>query len=223
MKKLAIGCGVLLLLGMVGAGGASYYAYHKVSSAVVGFAELGSLPQLERSVRNQQPFEPPAAEPSQPQIEHLMEVQGSVRTRLGARADEIEHRYRRLLAKDSVSAVDVPELVSAYRDLASAYMDGKRAQVDALNRAGLSLDEYRWIRSQAYGALGMSLLEVDVSRIIDDVKAGRQPVTPASRRPASASPALRSRVEPHRKRTFLAASSGLSRHLCEHTMTALRL
>ena len=141
MKKLAIGCGVLLLLGMVGAGGASYYAYHKVSSAFAGFAELGSLPQIERSVKNQRPFEPPpAGEPSQAQIERLLEIQGNVRARLGARADEIEHRYRRLLAKDSVTAVDVPELVSAYRDLAAAYMDGKRAQVDALNRAGLSLE-----------------------------------------------------------------------------------
>ena len=109
-----------------------------------------------------------------------------------------------------MTAIDVPELVSAYRDLASAYMDGKRAQVDALNRAGLSLGEYRWIRSQAYGALGMSLLEVDVSRIIDDVKAGRPPVTPASRltADASASPALRSRVEPHRK--ALEANIGLA-------------
>jgi len=211
MKKLAIGCGVLLLLGMVGAGGASYYAYHKVSSAFAGFAELGSLPQLERSVKNQRPFAPPAAgEPSQAQIERLLEIQGNVRTRLGARADEIEHRYRRLLAKDSVTAVDVPELVSAYRDLAAAYMDGKRAQVEALNRTGLSLEEYRWIRSQAYGALGMSLLEVDVSRIIDDVKAGRQPATPASRlTPArSTSPALRTRVEPHRK--ALEANIGLA-------------
>jgi hypothetical protein len=211
MKKLAIGCGVLLLLGMVGAGGASYYAYHKVSSAFAGFAELGSLPQLERSVKNQRPFAPPAAgEPSQAQIDRLLEIQGNVRTRLGARADEIEHRYRRLLAKDSVTAVDVPELVSAYRDLAAAYMDGKRAQVEALNRAGLSLEEYRWIRSQAYGALGMSLLEVDVSRIIDDVKAGRQPATPASRLTpaASASPALRTRVEPHRR--TLEANLGLA-------------
>ncbi len=211
MKKLAIGCGVLLLLGMVGAGGASYYAYHKVSSAFAGFAELGSLPHLERSVKNQRPFTPPAAgEPSQAQIDRLLEIQGNVRARLGARADEIEHRYRRLLAKDSVTAVDVPELVSAYRDLAAAYMDGKRAQVEALNRAGLSLDEYRWIRSEAYGALGMSLLEVDVSRIIDDVKAGRPPATPASRltTPASASPALRTRVEPHRK--TLEANIGLA-------------
>ena len=211
MKKLAIGCGVLLLLGMVGAGGASYYAYHRVSSAFTGFAELGSLPQIEGSVKNQRPFEPPpAGEPSQAQIERLLEIQGNVRARLGARADEIEHRYRRLLAKDSVTAVDVPELVSAYRDLAAAYMDGKRAQVEALNRTGLSLEEYRWVRSQTYGALGMSLVEVDVSRIVEDVKAGRQPTTPATRPPpsASASPALRAHVEPHRK--ALEANLGLA-------------
>jgi hypothetical protein len=211
MKKLAIGCAVLMLVGMVGAAGASYYAYHKVSSAFTQFAELGSLPEIERSVKNQRAYEPPATgEPSAAQIEHLLEVQGTVRTRLGVRADEIEHRYQRLLAKDSVTAVDVPELVSAYRDLAAAYMDGKRAQVEALNRAGLSLEEYRWIRSQTYGALGMSLLEVDVSQIIEDLKAGRQPTTPATRPTpaASASPALRAQVEPHRK--ALEANIGLA-------------
>ena len=211
MKKLAIGCGALLLLGMVGAGGATYYAYHKVSSAFAGFAELGSLPRIERSVTNQRPFAPPSTgEPSRVQIEHLLEVQEQVRTRLGARADEFEHRYHRLLAKDRATAVDVPELVSAYRDLAAVYVDGKRAQVEALNRAGLSLEEYRWVRSQAYGALGMSLMEVDVARIVEDVKAGRQPTTPATRPTpgASASPALRARVEPHR--AALEANLGLA-------------
>ena len=83
MKKLAIGCAVLLALGVVGAGGASYVAYHKVSSAITGFAELGSLPELERSIRNQRPFAPPAdGAPSRAQIERLVDVQGAIRTRL---------------------------------------------------------------------------------------------------------------------------------------------
>jgi hypothetical protein len=202
MKKVAIGCAVLLLLGMVGAAGASYFAYRKVSSAFAGFAELGALPEIERSVRNQRPFTPPASgDPSQAQIERLLAIHQAVRGRLGTKADEIEHRYRRLLAKDSVTAVDVPELVSAYRDLAGAYVDARRAQAEALNHAGLSLGEYRWIRSRAYAGLGMSLLDVDVSQFIEDVKAGRQPSTPAARlaEPDSASPSLRRRVEPHRK------------------------
>jgi hypothetical protein len=211
MKKLAIGCAVLLVLGMVGAGGASYVAYRKVSSAFAGFAELGSLPELERAVRNQRPFEPPAAgEPSREQIEWLLAIQQAVRDRLGERADQIEHRYRRLLAKDKATAVDAPELISAYRDLAGAYLDGKRAQVEALNRAGLSLEEYRWTRSRAYAALGMSLLDVDVSGIIEDVKAGRQPTGPAFHptEASTGSPAARQLVEPHRK--TLEANVGLA-------------
>ncbi|HEY9505662.1 MAG TPA: hypothetical protein VIQ27_06805 [Gemmatimonadales bacterium] len=211
MKKLAIGCAVLLVLGGVGAAGASYVAYRKVSSAFAGFAELGSLPELERSVRNQRPFQPPpAGEPGREQIGELLEVQQAVRARLGERADQIERRYRRLLAKDKATAVDLPELISAYRDLAAAYMDGKRAQVEALNRAGLSLEEYRWTRSRAYAALGMPLLDVDVSRMIEDVKTGGQPSAPSLRLAgaSSGSTAVRKLVEPHRK--ALEANIGLA-------------
>jgi hypothetical protein len=211
MKKLAIGCVVLLAIGVAGAAGASYFAYRKVASAYTGFAELGSLPDIERSIRNQRPFAPPPSdEPERAQLEHLLEVQQAVRSRLGARAEEIERRYQRLLAKDSVTAVDLPELVSAYRDLAGAYVDAKRAQVDALNRAGLSLEEYRWTRSRAYAALGIPLMDLDVSRMIEEVKAGRQPATPTYRMTAgpAASPAIRRLVEPHRK--ALEANVGLA-------------
>jgi hypothetical protein len=202
MKKLAIGCAVLMLVGVVGAGGASWFAYRKVSSTFTGFAELGTLPEIERGVRLQRPFTPPpGGEPSQGQIARLLAVQQAVRARLGARAQVIERRYQRLLAKDSVTALDLPELVGAYRDLAGAYVDAKRAQVDALNRAGLSLEEYRWTRSRAYAALGMPLLDVDVARIIDDVKAGRQPDMPGVHltAPSGASPLFRQRLEQHRK------------------------
>lgn len=211
MKKLAIGCVVLLALGMVGVGGASYVAYRKVSSAFAGFAELGSVPELERSIRNQRPFAAPAnGEPSRAQIEHLVEVQEAVRKRLGDRAGEMERRYERLLAKDRATAVDAPEIISAYRDLAAAYMDAKRAQVDALNRAGVSMEEYRWTRSQVYATLGMPLMDLDIARIIEDVKAGREVAAPAFRMtaPAAGSPAVQPLVEPHRK--ALEANVGLA-------------
>jgi len=211
MKKLAIGCAVLLVIGFLGAAGASYFAYHKVTSTFAGFAELGTLPEIERSVRKQGPYTPPpAGEPSPAQIDRLLGVQQAVRARLGARADEIEHRYRKLLAKDSATVVDAPEILSAYRDLAAAYVDAKRAQVEALNSAGFSLEEYRWTRSQVYAALGMPLMELDVSRMIQDVKEGRQPETPAYRMTAgpTGSPAVKKLVEPHRK--VLEANAGLA-------------
>ena len=60
MKKILIGCFVLLAVGAIGAGAASFMVYRKVSSTVSGFAELGaSVPAIEREVRNQRPFVPP--------------------------------------------------------------------------------------------------------------------------------------------------------------------
>src|SRR5215207_4252292 len=95
MSKLAIGCVGILAVGVAGAAGASYYAYQKVTSVVAPVAQLGSLGEIERSVRRG-PYTPPASgEPSRAQVERLLAVQQAVRSRLGTRADEFYHRYRK--------------------------------------------------------------------------------------------------------------------------------
>jgi hypothetical protein len=206
MSKLAIGCAGLLLVGVVGAAGASYFAYHKVTSTVSAFSELG---EVEQSIRKQGPYTPPASgEPSAAQVERLLEVQRAVQARLGTRAEEIYRRYRRYFEPaDGETAWRGGPVDSALvglklsRDVAGLYLDGKRAQVDALNRAGVSLEEYRWTRSQVYAALGVPLMEVDIAGIIADVKEGRHPTTRAydMNDAPTGSPAVRRLVEPHRK------------------------
>ena len=86
-------------------------------------------------------------------------------------------------------------------EVAGIYVDGKRAQVDALNRLGMSLEEYRWTRSQVYAALGVPFMELDIPAIMAEVQEGRQPVPRAFdlKSALSATPALRKMVEPHRK------------------------
>jgi hypothetical protein len=209
MNKLAIGCVGFLAVGVVGAAGASYYAYHKVTSAIAPVAELSSLGEIERSIRNQGSYTPPASgEPSRGQVERLLEVQRVVRARLGTRADEFYQRYRRYF--EPVDGVK-PQLggpadsamvgLRMSLDLAGIFVDGKRAQVDALNRAGMSLEEYRWTRSQVYAALGVPFMEIDIPAIVAEVKEGRQPAPRAFdlKNALTASPAVRSLVEPHRK------------------------
>ncbi len=144
---------------------------------------------------------PPSGELGEPQLQRLLRVQQSVRARLGERAGEIERKYQELLAKDSAAVTDVPELISAYRDLAAAYVDAKRAQVDALNDTGFSLEEYRWVRTRAYAALGVPMMDFDVSRIADDIQSGRTAAPPPATMqlgPAG-TPATLKLVEPHRK------------------------
>jgi hypothetical protein len=144
-----------------------------VSSAVVHFAELGQLPEIERNIRNRAAFVPPASsELTGSQIEKLVQVQGKVRRRLGERMAAFEAKYKTLAQKESAGLRDAPALLRAYGDLAATWLDAKRGQVEALNAAGLSLDEYRWIRNEAYRALGQPFVDLDISRLMDEARRG---------------------------------------------------
>ena len=173
MKKLAIGCGVALLVVGIAAAGVAWYVYRSVASTVSQFAELGQIPDLDREIRNTSPFTPPASEElTDAQVEKLLQVQGAIREKVGQRISEFESKYRALADKKEATVADLPAILRAYRDMASTWMDAKRAQIDALNRQGLSLEEYRWIRDQAYRAIGMAYVDLDVSRLVEDARRG---------------------------------------------------
>jgi hypothetical protein len=173
MKKLAIGCGIVVLVLGVAAAGVAFYVYRQVSSTVSQFAELAQVPDLERSVRNHDPFSPPASEElTDSQIEKLVQVQAEVRRRLGERINEFEAKYKTLAEKKDATITDAPALMRAYADMANMWLDAKRGQIEALNAVGLSLEEYRWIRNQAYRALGMAFVDLDLAKIVDDARRG---------------------------------------------------
>lgn len=203
MKKLAVGCLIILVLAAIAGAVGTWWVYRKVTTTVGQFAELGSVPELERSVRNTAPFAPPESGELTPvQVERLVQVQRAVRTRLGRRFAEMEQKYKALFAKREATVIDVPELVAAYRDLAVAWMDAKRAQVEALNEVGFSLDEYRWVRRQVYAAVGLPILDLDMSRLVENIQKGTAEAAPgelAGSVGPSGPEANRQLVEPHRK------------------------
>lgn len=175
MKKLAIGCGLIVAVVGVLVTGIGYYAYLKVGGTVRQFAELSKIPEIDSEVRIKAPFTPPkSGELTASQLDRLMQVQKRIRDRLGENAARFERTYKSLADKKEATAADFPALMSAYRDLAAMWLDAKRTQVAALNDAGLSLGEYRWIRSAAYQAIGAPFVDVDFARIAANVKAGVQ-------------------------------------------------
>lgn len=178
MKKFAIGC--LVVFVVVGAAfvGIGYYGYLKLKSTVSQLAELGQVSDIERGVRIQTAFAVPAShELTSTQVDRLLQVQKRVRERLGANAAAIERNYQTLLNKKQNDITDMPALLSAYRDMAHALIDAKRAQVEALNDVGLSLDEYRWIRNEVYRALGAPFVDMDVAQMVERARNGGQPGT----------------------------------------------
>lgn len=178
MKKVAIGCLVVVVVLGAAIAGIGYYGYLKVKSTVSQLAELGQVADIERGVRIKTPFVAPGShELTANQVERLLQVQTRVRERLGTNVGAIERNYKTLLDKKQNDITDMPALLSAYRDMARALIDAKRAQVEALNDVGLSLDEYRWIRSEAYRALGIPLVDMDVAQIMERTRNGGQPGT----------------------------------------------
>ena len=171
MKKLAIGCAILILVAGAAVVGVGYYGYMKVRSTVTALAELGQARDIERGVKVQTTFVvPESGELSAAQVDKLMKVTTRVRERLAQDMAVFQRTFKTLAEKKEATAADLPALLSAYRDLAKDWVNAKRAQVDALNETGLSLDEYRWIRSAAYGALDIPFMDVDFGRIADQVK-----------------------------------------------------
>jgi hypothetical protein len=178
MKKLAIGC--LVVVVVVGAAlvGIGYYGYLKLKSTVSQLAELGQVVDIERGVRIKTAFVIPGShELTAVQVDRLLQVQARVRERLGTNVTAIERNYKLLLDKKQNDITDLPALLSAYRDMARALIDAKRAQIEALNEVGLGLEEYRWIRSEAYRALGIPFVDMDFAQIVERTRNGQQPGT----------------------------------------------
>jgi hypothetical protein len=177
MKKLAIGCAVVLVLFGIAAAGVTYYVYRQARSMVAQFAELSQVPQIERGIKFRGSYTPPSSEEmTASQLERLLRVQTKIKQRLGTRFAELDQKYKALTQKKETTITDMPTLIAAYRDLAAAWIDAKRTQVEALNEAELSLEEYRWIREQAYRALGLPYVDLDVGKIADAVKSGNMNV-----------------------------------------------
>lgn len=176
MKKVAIGCGIVLVLLAAVGGVAGWYVYHKVRTTIAGFAELAKVPDIERNVSNTTTFTAPEnGELTEAQVTRFVAVQEHVKKTLGEKFAELNTKYKTLserIDKKENNALDLPDLVAAYRDLATTYVEAKRAQVDALNSNGFSRSEYHWVRKQAYLALGLPMMEMDVSAIIEAAKSG---------------------------------------------------
>ena len=173
MKKIIIALLIVFALGAVAVVGVGYYLYRQARATFTQFAALAELPDIERGVRARGAYVPPASEElTESQVARLVRVQSAVRQRLGQRVAEFEAKYKALADKEKATIADAPAVIAAYRDMVAMWLDAKRSQVDALNEAGLSMEEYRWIRDQAYRALGQAFVDLDLAKLADDVRSG---------------------------------------------------
>ena len=145
MKKLAIGCGILLVVLLVG--GAVGHAISSTTRSSPPWPSLRPWARFRPSsgeCGTRAAFTPPeSGELTEAQVARYLKVQDQVRTLLGSRFDEFKTKYAELskrMDKDQGTVFDAPAVVGAYRDLARTYVDAKKAQVEALNAAELLVE-----------------------------------------------------------------------------------
>lgn len=162
--KLLGGCLAVAMLLLVVGGGALYWIVLRPlwqgASALVDTAQQWQqVAQLEQEVRNREPFQAPSdGRLDAGRVAALVAVQQAMSARLGDRWQQLETKYEELKSDQQPDGREpgVQDMFVAYADIAGLIVEAKRAQVEALNAQGLSLEEYRWIRAQSFAALGLA-------------------------------------------------------------------
>ena len=172
MKKLAIGCGIVLLLVGIGAGIAGYMVYRTAKSYLAQFQQIAAL---DKNVTNQSPFTPPATgELSEEHVVRFAVVQERMHNSLGKRIDEMTARQNEFQRRQESERRDASpgEVVAVVRDMMGLILEAKNAQVEALNQARFSLDEYYWVRERVYAAAGMTITELSLRNLPEAMREG---------------------------------------------------
>ncbi len=166
MKKILGGCLIITLLALVVGGGATWWfvlrpAWNAGSQFMNAASQVAELAKLDETVKNRSAFSPPAdGRISEAALDRFIATQQAIQARVGTNLATLEAKYRQIEtdAKTAGKRVGPSEVLGAYGDLFSLVREAKEAQVEALNAQNLSLEEYRWLRKQAYAALAGSAL-----------------------------------------------------------------
>lgn len=178
MKKLLVGCLVILVLGAVVVTVGSYFLYRAASPLIQDARDyvqgMSELSELDRQIEKRSSYDPPASgELTETQVQRFVRVQEHVRAQLGQRMNEIEARYEHLRSNNSNEQVPFTELLNGLREITGVYVDARRYQVEALNKEGFSQDEYAWVRNRMFQAAGMEIgSRIDIEKLQDAIRNG---------------------------------------------------
>jgi len=173
MKKILVGCVIVVVIAIIGVGAAGYFAYRAVRPVIDNASnymeKAREVTRLGENITVKTPFDAPAnGELTQQQVERFIAVQTRVRSELGDKWTEIQQKSKQLR--------DNANFTSVFSDIANIWVDARKSQVNALNIQKFSEAEYEWVRRRVYEAAGVELAgSIDLSRI--ESLAGRNGVT----------------------------------------------
>jgi len=196
-RWMMFGCfGLLLVAGALSVG-AYFFLIRPAQALLNGFTQVF---RLDSEIKNKTPYTPPASgQPTLDQVQRFVRVAREVRQGLGVRFSTIEDRLNQLTQHATGQAqLDYRAALDLFRDSGALITEAKRFQVEALNRHNFSVEEYAWVRSQVYSALGYGVPALNPQEILRQIGSGDfNPKVALNRSPSSQATARL--VEPHRQ------------------------
>lgn len=183
MKKFAIGCLIVAAVLVVVGGCLGYFfIWRPASGYIASVRQLSELPDIEKQVTNTASFAAPGSgQLTDASVGRFVKVQEAIETSLGPTFTQLKTKYDAMdkVMKSENRQATALEGLTALKDLTGIIVQGKRAQVEALNANGFSLEEYAWVRRQVYAAAGIPLAQLDFSDITKALRSGGDIVKPA--------------------------------------------
>ena len=169
-KKWLAGCLVVILLFVIGLGAAWWFVLRPMWSAgsdlVQGAKDWASTIDLGEDITNTAPYAPPADGRLTPaQVASLVRVQEVFVAEMGADLERLAQRARAAQALKSGGEASFQDVATAYSELSALLKRARDAQAKGVNQAGLSRDEYAFIRRQAFAALPLLVEMPDLANV----------------------------------------------------------
>jgi hypothetical protein len=176
MKKFAIGCAIVLVLLLVAGSIGGYLLYKRFVGPMAEFVtNIQKVADIEKEVKNTSSFTAPDnGELTEEMVARFVKAQTSIQGKLGKKMESLKGTYDKIEQAQKAEGRDtsVSEGMGALRDLASLFLEGKKAQVEAMNQNGFSMQEYEWVRTQVYAAVGVVAAGFDLKKIAEQAKDG---------------------------------------------------
>lgn len=156
-KKWLAGCLVVVLVFVVGLGAAWWFVLRPMwnagSDLVQGAKDWASTVDLGDDITNTSPYAPPPDGYLTPaQVQSLVRVQEVFVAEMGPDLEKLALRVREAQALKEGGG-SFQDVATAYSELSTLLKRARAAQAKGVNAAGLSRDEYAYVRRQAFAAL----------------------------------------------------------------------
>lgn len=169
-KKWLAGCLVVLVLVIAGLGAAWWFVLRPMWSAgsdlVQGAKDWATTVDLGDDIANTTSYTPPADGRLTPaQVQSLVQVQEVFVAEMGADLARLAQRAREAQALKNGGEASFQDVATAYSELSTLLKRARDAQAKGVNQAGLSRDEYAFIRRQAFAALPLLVEMPDLANV----------------------------------------------------------